>query len=102
MAKFKASNGEVTKEMTDDLKEKVAILEAILGDQPYLAGDQVTIADISLGVIVPFVKPMLNDSTFSNPKLEAWYERVKEAVPALAELNAEGMKAFQKLFEANK
>lgn len=80
--------------MEDELIEKVSIIEAILGDQLFFAGDHVTIADISLGVTFPYFKML--DPTFSNDKLEAWYERVKKVVPALAELNGEAIKSISK------
>lgn len=79
-----------TKEAEDDFKDKVAILEAILGEKQFLAGDVVTIADISVAGEVPYLKRI--DPTASHLKLDAWYERVKTAVPALAEVHAEAFK----------
>lgn len=64
----------------------------------FFAGELVTIADISLGVEVLFLKMI--DPNASNPKLEAWYERLKTAVPVLAELNAEALKLYKERFEA--
>ena len=61
-----------------------------------------TIADISLGVEVPFLKMVLDPASTSeaSPKLKAWYERLSKAVPALAELNGEAKKLYQERFEA--
>ncbi len=68
-------------EAIDDLKEKIAILEAILGDSQFMAGDKITLADISLAVSIPIVKHMF--SGLLTEKLAAWYDRVGKALPAV-------------------
>ena len=62
-----------------------------------------TIADISLGVEVPFIKMILGPGSAedaSKSKLKAWYERLSKAVPELAELNGEAKKLYEEVFGA--
>ena len=78
---------EVPAEAVAELKEKVEIVEAILGDQRFLAGENVTLADISFGVEVPMIKVLY--PSFISPKLQAWYDRTLRDVPALEEYNSQ-------------
>lgn len=68
------------------MKEKIAILEAILGDNPFFTGANVTLADISLAVSIPIVKHMFTG--LLTEKLAAWYDRVGKAVPGVVEYEA--------------
>lgn len=64
---------------------KLTYIEEILGEQNFLAGDQVTLADISLAVSVPYFKLVF--AQHWTEKLEQWNKRVLAAVPSLKELN---------------
>ena len=66
------------------MDDKQAILHRILGDQPFLAGPTVTLADISLAASYPW----LSFAELVTPQMEAWYRRVLEQVPQLAECNS--------------
>lgn len=57
----------------------------LLGDQTFFAGENVTLADISLGASVPTMKMFFKDMW--TEKLESWYSRLSKAVPQLADLN---------------
>lgn len=70
-------------EAIDDLKEKIAILEAILGDNQFFTGATITLADISLAVSIPIVKHMFTG--LLTDKLAAWYDRVGKALPGVVE-----------------
>lgn len=85
------------KEAIDDLKEKMTILETLLGDNKFFAGDSVTIADISLGVSIPFMNQF--EACLSSPKFDAWYERLVKEVPTLLELNEQAMKVYKEMAE---
>ena len=46
-----------------------------LGDNPYLVGEQITLADIVVGTVIPTLKYM-NISLENHPQLQAWCERL--------------------------
>lgn len=76
---------EATKEALDELAEKISILESLLGEQAFFAGENITLADISLGASVPVMKMFFKDMW--PEKLESWYSRLSKIVPQLPELN---------------
>ena len=46
-----------------------------LGDNPYLLGEQITLADLVVGTVIPTLKYM-NISLENHPQLQAWCERL--------------------------
>ncbi|MEB3277483.1 MAG: glutathione S-transferase family protein [Lyngbya sp.] len=46
-----------------------------LGENPYLVGEQITLADVVVGTIIPTLKYM-NISLENHPQLQAWCERL--------------------------
>jgi glutathione S-transferase len=50
-------------------------LEATLGDKPFMAGDQVTIADCTLFAIYEFAFLVDAPLTEKHPRLQAWHDR---------------------------
>jgi len=74
-----------TQVQLDDLKEKVEILEQLLDYHLFFTGNQVTLADISIGASAPVVKSLF-PSLWSD-KLDAWLQRTQQVVPALREVN---------------
>lgn len=65
------------------MKDKQEILHQILGEQPFLTGSTVTIADICLAASYHWLE-IVNLIT---PQIEAWYQRVLVEVPQLAVCN---------------
>ena len=63
--------------LTQALRGPLAILEAQLAAQPYVAGERLTMADIPIGpaihrlLALPVERPAM-------PRLEAWYARLRE------------------------
>ena len=88
---------EPSEEAVNELKEKTQILETILGDQQFFAGDKVTLADISLGCSVPFLKEIQPE--LFTAKLEAWFVRLCKAVPAFVEYNDQATQAYKEIME---
>ncbi|KAH9399409.1 Glutathione S-transferase [Tyrophagus putrescentiae] len=85
-----------TKPSTEELAvvtEKMATLETIMGDSEFVAGNEVTIADISIAVTIPILKAMVNEN-FITAKLLRWYERVLVKIPALKQLNEEAFNGY--------
>jgi len=59
-------------------------LLALKGDYRFMAGNQVSVADISIAMMMVFIRVFLPEEA---AKLEAWYKAVEQAVPAVKEIN---------------
>lgn len=77
---------EIPQDKIDLVVSALQILEAFLGNDPFLVGQQLTIADICisqsllfLGVYVPLEK---------FPKIIDWFNRIKKEIPWFEEMNA--------------
>lgn len=79
---------EIPKGKVDAIVSALEVLEAFLATDPFLVGTNLTIADISLGLTVPFLGTYtpINSATF--PKIEAWLKRISETIPFFDEMNA--------------
>ena len=64
------------------IADKLAVLDGVLGQQPYAAGDSFTLAELALGPMVYrwFGLPIRREEL---PHLAAWYARLTER-PAYA------------------
>jgi len=65
----------------EQTQQKVATVltffEQLLGEQPYFGGNQVTLADVVAGTMVPSL-PILGVSLSKYPQLRAWVERLQQ------------------------
>lgn len=73
-----------------ELNDKVAVLEIILENEPFLAGNQLTIADLSVGASYLFLQAL----ELSSLKLDDWYRRIGLEVPVFAEMSAQAVEVF--------
>lgn len=78
------------------VSEKMANLESIMGNWKFVAGNEVSIADISIAVTIPILKAFVNEE-FIPCKLQQWYERVLAKVPELKPLNDEAYDSYIEL-----
>lgn len=76
--------------------EKMADLEKIMGNKKFVAGNEVSIADISIAVTIPILKAFVNEE-FVTSKLHKWYECVLVKVPELKLLNDEAYDGYMEL-----
>ena len=60
---------EPSKESVDQLKEKLAFLNTFIGDQKYLTGDHVTLADYAIFITAIHLEKMNFDLT-ENPNIK--------------------------------
>ncbi|GLV42298.1 Glutathione S transferase E12 [Carabus blaptoides fortunei] len=88
---------EIPKEKVDAVLEAFTFLETFLGDREWLAGDDMTIADlcnaasvVSAEVIASRV-PLTLDQF---PRMQAWMNRLKE-IPYFEEINRPGLQQFE-------
>lgn len=85
-----------TEPSEDDLKllhEKLDLLVKLIGNKKFIASDQVSLADITIGAYLPNTLKVAGSN--APQSLNEYYERVVGAVPALAEINREADKAVQ-------
>lgn len=89
----------------EQIKETFQFLEIFLGDNDYLAGQQLTIADLS---IIATVSSIMSNKLFKldeYPKIDAWIKRM-EKLPYFHEINTKalehGAQIFKAKLEANK
>ncbi len=72
----------------DDLKatarEKLAWLDGLMGGQPYIAGDKLTMADILLFVFIDFMGNVGQPLDPANKNLTAWFGRMQARPSAAA------------------
>ncbi len=72
----------------DDLKatarDKLAWLDKLMGDKPFISGDKLTIADILLFAFLDFMKGVGQPLDPACKNLSAWFERMKARPSAAA------------------
>ncbi len=74
-----------------ELKDKIAVFETILESEPFLAGNQLTIADLSVGASYLFLQAL----ELSSSKLDDWYRRIGLEIPVFAEMSAQAVEIFR-------
>ena len=65
-------------------RDKLAWLDKLMGSKPFVAGIELTMADILLFAFVDFMKGVGQPLDPANKNLTAWFERMK-ARPSAAE-----------------
>lgn len=93
---------EIPKERIDSLCEAYEIFENILGDDKYLIGDHLTVADIcaiSLIACCDLIYAPIESEKY--PKLSAWFARMK-ALPFYDEMEAPHVQSYKDLLEGLK
>ncbi|XP_029709235.1 glutathione S-transferase 1-like [Aedes albopictus] len=100
-----AQPGQVPQDRVEYALQAVDQLEALLRDGPYLAGDHVTLADVSCVTSFSFLDVMLPVERAKYPKVYGWYERMKR-IQGYDEINQTAVDqlngVIQGIFEANK
>ncbi|KAL1422013.1 hypothetical protein MTO96_022545 [Rhipicephalus appendiculatus] len=95
-----------TKHSADELKaceeNVVKVLERLVGDSKFAAGDKITIADLCLigHIIFCLEIPCVNKAKY--PKLTAYYERVKSSLPYFDEIYGPVLVKIKKLWDRMK
>ena len=81
--KFKLKK-EPTDDVLEDARNAIKDLIALKGDNKFLAGNDASIADISLAMSYTFSKYLFEEEF---KPLEQWYKNVEIAIPAVKEIN---------------
>lgn len=79
---------EIPQEKVDAVRNSLEILEAFLATDPFLVGSNLTIADISLGLTVPFLGTYVSLTTEKFPNIVAWLKRISQTIPFYDEMHA--------------
>lgn len=97
---------EVEQYKIDQIIAAYDILEAFLASDPFLVGENLTIADISVALTVPFLDRFAPLEAGKHPKILAWLNRVNQTIPFFEEMNGIHNKEFHAvvtvLLEKNK
>lgn len=67
------------------LKEKISVVETMLGEKKLITGDTLTLADIAIGAILPSLE--LIEVEITPPTLLEYLDRIYEQCPQLMEIN---------------
>lgn len=96
---FKGSS-EIPQDRVELIYNAYDILEAFLATDPFLVGNSLTIADISVAnSVLPleFYAPLQTDK---HPKILAWLDRIRQTIPIFDEINAKPIQEFRQLLQA--
>ncbi|EDV55070.1 glutathione S-transferase 1 [Drosophila erecta] len=77
---------EVPQEKLDAMHRGLKLLETFLGNSPYLAGDSLTLADLSTGPTVSALPVAVDIDPATYPKVTAWLDRLNQ-LPYYKEIN---------------
>jgi glutathione S-transferase len=79
-----SEDASIVKLVMKNMREAAAVLDAHLGDRPFIVGDSLTLADIDIAA--PFSQVSRTKAPFAEfPNLWAWQQRMLETVPAWAD-----------------
>ncbi|XP_017087011.2 glutathione S-transferase 1 [Drosophila bipectinata] len=80
----------VPKEKVDNIKSGYAFLEAFLGDNPYITGSTLTVADLCCGATASSLGAILELDVAQYPKVAAWLKRLSK----LPDYGEEGLNEY--------
>lgn len=89
----------VPQQKINEIAEFYDIVNKFLQDHPYVAGDNLTIADLSLITTVTTLQVYLESDATKYPNLVAWVKRL-EQLPYYGKANGNGLKLFSDLIKS--
>ncbi|KAH8365516.1 hypothetical protein KR093_001634 [Drosophila rubida] len=89
---------EVPQEKINNIRDGYKHLETFLGDNPYVTGDTLTIADFCCAATVSSLPAFLEIDPEIYPKITAWLARLSE-LPYYQESNADGAEKYISIFK---
>lgn len=95
---FHQGGTEVPKNLIDVVVNALEILEAFLANDPFLVGQQLTIADICLGLSVPLHGVYVPLTTDKFPKIIDWLNRINKEIPWFEEMNGKYTEQHRQMF----
>uniref|UniRef100_A0A0K8TY79 Glutathione S-transferase 1 n=1 Tax=Bactrocera latifrons TaxID=174628 RepID=A0A0K8TY79_BACLA len=89
----------VPQQKIDNITEVYGIVNKFLQDHPYVAGDNLTIADLSLIASISSMHAYIDSDATKYPNLVAWIKRL-EKLPYYEKANGNGVKQFIELIKS--
>lgn len=78
---------EIPQSKVDSIATSLELLEALLAKDPFLVGQNYTIADICAGVTVLFLGVYVPIKPKKFPKIVTWQNRINQTIPLFDEMN---------------
>ncbi|XP_052757501.1 glutathione S-transferase 1 [Galleria mellonella] len=82
-----------------DIEEAYGVVEAYLGNKPYLVGNHLTLADLSLGATTTAMEVIHKVDPKRFPRVTNWVARLQNE-PFFKSINAEGVASFSEILNA--
>ncbi|EDW91639.1 glutathione S-transferase 1 [Drosophila yakuba] len=89
---------EISREKADNVRDGYGHLETFLGENPYLTGDTLTVADFCCAATASSLPAFLPLEPEKYPKVAAWLERLQE-LPYYEEANGLGARKYVDLLK---
>nr|WPX05011.1 glutathione S-transferase delta 2 [Pardosa astrigera] len=89
-------------EKEENLKKSLSILESVLKNSAYVAGDHVTVADYSIVSNMIYAEEVVGYSFHEFPMVSAWLEKMKKEIPNYKEINEIPIKEFKNFLKSRK
>ncbi|XP_055295226.1 glutathione S-transferase 1-like [Sitodiplosis mosellana] len=86
---------EIPQDKIDPIYAAFDILEAFLSSDPFLVGQNLTIADISVAVTILPLEIYAPLKADKHPKILAWLNRVRQTIPFFDEMNVSLTKEYR-------
>lgn len=91
---------ELEQNTIDQTNESYDILEKLLATDPFLVGEQLTVADICASTTLECLNRLVPINEEARPNTIAWLNRIKETVPFYDEMNAEFVDQYDRIIKA--
>lgn len=88
---------EIPQDKLDAIQKAYNILELFLVSDPFLVGQNLTIADISAATSVLALETYAQVNANKHPNIIAWLHRVRETIPFFDEINGETTKSLREI-----
>lgn len=87
-------------DFVESIRNTYNTLEAFLESNPFLVGDQMTVADICTSVTTTCLSTVAPIDEDDFPKMSAWLNRIKEEIPFFDEDNAPFVQEYCEIISA--
>ncbi|KFM73999.1 Glutathione S-transferase 1, isoform C, partial [Stegodyphus mimosarum] len=89
-------------EKNEVFKKALGFLDQFLSKKDYVAGNNITLADLSIIASLSFAAELADYSFDEFPKVNAWYQKVKSEIPGYKEINDEPLQQFKQILKSKK